>query len=263
MIPRMSAAKHLIVGNWKMHPPSLADAKKIFRALLRGMGTYRHATLAVCPPAAYLAELRTLYRGRRLMFGAQSCHFLREGAYTGEIAPPMLASLGVRLVIVGHSERRAMGEDNALVRKKLKAVLDEGMEAVLCIGEAHRDGSGEYVAFLTEQLKSALSGLTVEELARVCVAYEPLWAIGKSAADSAVRPAHVHEMVIFVRKFVHQRYGREVAARMRVLYGGSVEPANAAALLLEGRASGLLVGHASIVPKDFLAIAALADQPAL
>ena len=263
MIRRMSAVKHLVVGNWKMHPPSLAEAKKIFRGLVRGMGTYRHVTIAVCPPAVYLPELRALYRGRRLVFGAQNCHFLKEGSFTGEIAPPMLASLGARLVIVGHSERRAMGEDNALVRKKLKAVLDEGMEAVLCIGEARRDGAGEYVAFLTEQLKSALSGLTTEELSRVCVAYEPLWAIGKSAAESAVRPSHVHEMVIFVRKFVHQRYGRDVAEGVRVLYGGSVEPANAEALLFEGRASGLLVGHASLVPKDFLAITALADRPAL
>lgn len=250
-----------MVTNWKMKPATLAEAKKIFKMPLKAVARHKKVELVVCPPLAYYADLKKLYSGRKLQFGAQNCHSERAASKTGETSPSMLSSIGINHVIVGHSERRAMGETNEEVNKKLHTAIAEGMTVIVCIGETARDAQGEYVAFLSQQLKSAFKNVTKTMLKQIVVAYEPVWAIGKTAKESTVRPEHVHEMVIFVRKFLTRQYDQSAAESVRVLYGGSTEAANAEMFLWDGHADGLLLGHASLVPKEYEAIVAIADTP--
>lgn len=250
----MAKPKKLIVGNWKMKPATYKEAEKIFKGVVRGLDRVRGVDVVVCPPIPFLTELKRSTTSKKLKYGGQTCDSENAASRTGEYSPTMLKSVGASFVIVGHSERRALGETNAVVHKKLKAALDAGLQAILCIGESERDTKGEYVTFLQEQLKTAFKGLTAEQLKQIVVAYEPIWAIGKTAAESNVRAEHVHEMVIFVRKFLTTRYNRTIAESVKVLYGGSVEPTNAEELLSTGQADGALIGHASLVPGEFLEI---------
>ena len=256
----MTTAKKLIVGNWKMKPATFKEARQILGKLEKGFAASRKVSVVVCPPQPFLGLLKKESKARTLGWGGQDCFFADAASQTGESSPTMLASLGARWVILGHSERRSRGEESGEVAKKVKAALSAGLTPVVCFGEAERDRAGTYVTFLKEQLTSSLAGLTKDELGKVVIAYEPLWAIGKSAEESTVTPTQVHEMVIFVRKFLAQKAGRAVAEQVPVLYGGSVEPGNAEPLLHDGHANGLLVGHASLVPAEFLEIVEIAKR---
>jgi triosephosphate isomerase (TIM) len=184
--------------------------------------------------------------------------FETKGSYTGEVSAPMLASIGTEYVIVGHSERRARGENNEIVNRKVRVALLEGIDVVLCIGEEARDHGGEYLLFLTEELISALSGLKKDSLKHIAIAYEPIWAIGKTSKD-AMKPSDMHEMSLFIRKILTDRYDRATALSVPILYGGSVEVENSETLLRGGEIDGFLVGHASLDPESFKEILALAS----
>ncbi|NBD73722.1 triose-phosphate isomerase [Patescibacteria group bacterium] len=256
----MATAKKLIVGNWKMKPATFKEARQILSKIEKGFAARRTVSVVLCPPQPFLGLLKKEARSRAIGWGGQDCFFSDAASQTGESSPTMLASLGARWVILGHSERRTRGEASGEVAKKVKAALSAGLTPIVCFGEAERDRAGAYVTFLQAQLADSLAGLTKDELGKVVIAYEPLWAIGKSAAESTVTPTQVHEMVIFVRKFLAKKVGRAAAEQVPVLYGGSVEPGNAEPLLYDGHASGLLVGHASLVPAEFLAIVEIAKR---
>jgi triosephosphate isomerase (TIM) len=256
----MASERKIVAGNWKMNPATVTDAKKTFNALAKAVMLTRGVEIIVCPPAAFLAPLREVYKGKKIAFGAQTVHAEEKGAKTGETAASMVKSLGATYTIVGHSERRAMGETNEDVGKKLLRSTEVGMSPILCVGEHKRDVSGNHFFFIREQIRSALQVLPRPAISSLIVAYEPVWAIGKSAKD-AMKPADVHEMVIFIRKTVAESAGFASASALPILYGGSVEPANAAMLMREGFVSGFLVGHASLVPTDFATIIeAVAEQ---
>jgi triosephosphate isomerase len=248
----MNRLRPLIAGNWKMN--GLRASMAEFEAMIAGAGTVlAKADLLVCPPATLLATFADRARGSKtLAVGAQDCHPKPSGAHTGDISAEMLADAGASAVIVGHSERRAdHGETDALVRQKAEAAWRAGLVAIVCIGETqdHRD-AGQTLEICGSQLAGSLpDGATS---ANLIIAYEPVWAIGTGRTPT---PADVEQVHGFIRDRLSERFNGE-GGRIRVLYGGSVKPSNAAELMAVANVNGALVGGASLKAADFLAIAA-------
>ena len=246
-----------IAGNWKMHNTH-PEAAALAAALRERLGTPR-ARVMVAPPFTALAAVGEELRGSALELGAQNVNPEPAGAHTGEISCAMLAALGVRLVIVGHSERRHVyGEEDALIARKVTAALAAGLEVVLCVGEtlAQRE-AGAAEAVVERQLRAALAGGNAERLPRVTVAYEPVWAIGTGRTAAPADAAAMHGAV---REVVAALAGAAAARALVVQYGGSVKPDNAAALLACDGVDGLLVGGASLEADGFARIVAAAAE---
>lgn len=241
----------LAVANWKLNPGSIGEAKELFLEIRKEASRRGRVETVVAPPYPYLAELRKLTTGKHTFLGAQDLFWEEKGPYTGEVAASMLTSVGVSYVIVGHSERRALGEGNEEVAKKVVAGLKAGFTTILCVGEGERDTNGRYLSFVEEQLRSALQGVPQRSLGKLVVAYEPVWAIG---SGTAATPEDVHEMTIFIRRTLTSIYSRTLADRVRILYGGSVNEENVRALIDDGMVDGFLVGGASLKPRAFGAI---------
>jgi triosephosphate isomerase (TIM) len=245
------AIRPLIAGNWKMN--GLKAAESEFEAMLAGApAVAARADLLVCPPATLIAAFADKSRGSAVKVGAQDCHPKPWGAHTGDISAEMLADAGATSIIVGHSERRAdHGESDLLIRQKAEAVWRAGLVAIVCIGESEAErNAGQTLEILRGQLKLSLSdGSRADNLV---VAYEPIWAIGTGRTPTAADVEQIHK---FIRDFLTDRFKGE-GARMRILYGGSVKPSNAAELMAVANVNGALVGGASLKAADFLAIAA-------
>ena len=245
------AIRPLIAGNWKMN--GLKASLGEFEAMLAGAASVAaKADLLVCPPATLVAALAERAKGAKAFaVGAQDCHPKASGAHTGDISAEMLADAGATAIIVGHSERRAdHGEGDALIRQKVEAAWRAGATAIVCVGEtqAQRD-AGQTLDILRGQLAGSLpDGSTA---ANLIVAYEPVWAIGTGLTPTAQDVEQIHG---FIRELLTSRFKAD-GARMRVLYGGSVKPSNAAELMAVKNVNGALVGGASLKAADFLAIA--------
>jgi triosephosphate isomerase (TIM) len=242
----------LIAGNWKMN--GLKSSMGEFEAMLNGASALAaKADLLICPPATLVSAFAGKAQGSKaLALGAQDCHPKPSGAHTGDISAEMLADAGAKAVIVGHSERRAdHGESDALVRQKTEAVWRAGLVAIVCIGETQRqrDG-GETLDVCRTQLTHSLPDACRAD--NLVVAYEPVWAIGTGLTPT---PRDVEQVHAFIRKSLSDRFGAE-GSRMRILYGGSVKPSNAAELMAVANVNGALVGGASLKAADFLALAA-------
>lgn len=246
--------KPILVANWKNHPKSLDETRSLLRQLSRNSKFYKKLSFFIAPPYPYFESVA----GRLGKFGhlaVQNISSLPPGTYTGQVTPDILKSFGVRLAIIGHSERRKFGETSEHVAKKVKAALHAGIIPLVCVGEVSRDQDGEHFEFLRDELKLSLTGLNRKnDISKLVVAYEPVWAIGKSARD-AITAADLSQSVIFIRKVLTDMFGRKTAEHVPILYGGSVEPANAEALLSETGIRGFLVGHASLHAKSLGAIA--------
>jgi triosephosphate isomerase (TIM) len=245
------AIRPLIAGNWKMN--GLKAAESEFEAMLAGApAVAARADLLVCPPATLIAAFADKSRGSAVKVGAQDCHPKPSGAHTGDISAEMLADAGATSIIVGHSERRAdHGESDLLIRQKAEAVWRAGLVAIVCIGESEAErNAGQTLEILRGQLNLSLpDGSRADNLV---VAYEPIWAIGTGRTPTAADVEQIHK---FIRDFLTDRFKGE-GARMRILYGGSVKPSNAAELMAVANVNGALVGGASLKAADFLAIAA-------
>src|SRR5579863_9523746 len=242
----------LIAGNWKMN--GLRASISEFELMLLGAPKVAHkADLLVCPPSTLLRAFAEKAHGARgLAIGAQDCHPELSGAHTGDIAAEMLADAGATAVIVGHSERRAdHGESDGLVRRKAEAAWRAGLVAIVCIGETRKQRDlGHAAAVCHDQLQGSLpDGARADNLV---VAYEPVWAIGTGLTPTPIDIEQIHQLI---RDVLTTRFGAE-GARMRILYGGSVKPANARELLAIPNVNGALIGGASLKAADFLAIAA-------
>ena len=212
----------------------------------------------MCPPAPYLSALAPLARkSSRFFIGAQNIFWEKEGAYTGEVSASMVKNLGGEYVIVGHSERRKLGETDEMVNRKVVSALSSGLTPVLCVGEAVRDGQGLFYEELKEQIRKGLARVAKKTLKNVVVAYEPVWAIG---AKEAMTPRALQETYIFIRKVLSDLYDRDSADKVPVLYGGSVAPENAGNLVLAGGVQGLLVGRESRDPEAFAEILKIIDS---
>jgi triosephosphate isomerase len=248
------AAAHirpLVAGNWKMNGLSASAAE--FAEIAKGATALKAADLMICPPATLIAAFAAAARGSSLAIGGQDCHAKASGAHTGDIAAEMLADAGATAVIVGHSERRTdHHETDAEVNAKAVAAWRAGLTAIVCVGEqrAERE-AGATLKIIGGQLGGSLpEGGTADNLV---VAYEPVWAIGTGLTPT---PADVAEVHAFIRKSLTARYGA-AGAGVRILYGGSVKPANAGELLTIPDVNGALVGGASLKATDFLGIAAV------
>jgi len=245
------AIRPLIAGNWKMNglKASLAE----FEAMLAGApGLAAKADLLVCPPATLIASFAEQARGSKtLAVGAQDCHPKASGAHTGDLSAEMLADAGASAIIVGHSERRAdHGESDALVRQKAEAAWRAGLTAIVCIGETREQrDAGQTLGICGGQLGRSLPNAATS--ANLVVAYEPVWAIGTGLTPTVGDVEQIHQ---FIRELLVTRFKGE-GARMRILYGGSVKPSNAAELMAVANVNGALVGGASLKAADFLAIA--------
>lgn len=251
MAEAVAAIRPLIAGNWKMngHKAALEQAIAV-RDKISGTDGSKAADVMICPPATLLLVLSELARDSKLQIGAQDCHTAAEGAHTGDISAPMLVDAGATAVIVGHSERRSdHGEIDRVVKAKAAAAHKAGLVAIVCVGEtAGERRSGLTLQVVARQLKASLpDGSTA---ANTVVAYEPVWAIGTGLTPTVADVAEVHAMI---RAELQSRFGADGAA-MRILYGGSVKPSNAAELLAVANVNGALVGGASLKASDFLGI---------
>jgi triosephosphate isomerase len=246
--------KLILIGNWKNYPSSLSEANKLLGDLSKKAVVFKKLSTFIAPPIAFIESASKKVK-RAGSLAAQDIFFSPDGTYTGVITPDILKSFGVKLVIVGHSERRRLGESNQVVAQKVKTALRSGIIPVVCVGEENHDAEGNYFELLREQLKASLEGIRRKDDAeRLIIAYEPVWAIGKKAKD-AMAPSELAQMVIFIKKVLTEIFGRESAEKIPVLYGGSVDASNAKALTKESGARGLLVGRASLEAKSFVDIA--------
>ncbi len=245
--------KPIIIGNWKNHPETLREVSTLLTGLSKRAAIFKKLSTFIAPPVAFIESVSTKTKSYAGL-AAQDIFFATEGTYTGAITPDILKGFGVKLAIIGHSERRGLGETNEVVAAKIKTALRSGITPLLCIGEETRDAEGSYFEFLNEELKLSLEGVRRRDDAhKLIIAYEPVWAIGKKAKD-AMQPGDLAQMVIFIKKVLTEIFGRESAERIPILYGGSVEPSNAKELIQTG-VHGFLVGHASLEAKSFVEIA--------
>ncbi len=259
-----STRKPLIAGNWKMncnHLEAIALTQKIAFSLNEEQ--FAKVDVVVLPPFVDVRSVQTLVDGDRLLlaYGAQDLSVHDSGAYTGEISGPMLTKLGCSYVVVGHSERREYhAEDDALVNAKAQAALRHELIPIVCVGERlDVRESGGHLPHCTRQLEAALAGITAEQMQRVVIAYEPVWAIG---TGKVATPGDAQEVCAALRSRLGELYSTEVAASVRILYGGSVKAANAAELLAEADIDGALVGGASLDGAEFAQICAAAGVSA-
>lgn len=240
----------LIAGNWKMN----GDRQEA-EALLKAIAGVElgEADLVVCPPFTALAQAQDLLRDTVAQWGAQNVYPETAGAYTGEISPQMLQSLGCRWCICGHSERRQLfGETDELINRKVRAVLDAGLTPILCVGESAAERqNGQTASIVQREVEAGLSGVSAEEAARLVIAYEPIWAIGAGQAATA---AEAEEVCSWIRECMFRCFGAEVSGQVRILYGGSVNGRNVSDFLKEPDIDGALIGGASLRAEEFISM---------
>lgn len=235
-----------------MYPRSFAEAKEIVTEIrpLARKAVQKGVQPVICPPAIFLSGL--IGSGTALQFGGQNASAYGEGAFTGEISPVQLASLGAKYVILGHSERRALGETDAMVAAKAIAAAKAGLMIILCVGERERDSDGRYFAEVANQLRASLEDFPESKSVHLMIAYEPVWAIGTEATGAATPRDH-EEMSMLLRRTLSELFGKQKGFHIPLLYGGSVDTKNAQSFLDAG-ADGLLIGRASLRAKDLALI---------
>ena len=250
--------KTLIAGNWKMHL-NADEAKKFIAQLKPKAVQARWCDVVLCVPFLQIPAAVKAAKGTRIAIGAQNCHYESSGAYTGEVTAEMLKEVGAKYVIVGHSERRAYyNETDATVNKKVLAVLEAGLQPIVCVGESlEQREAGTTMDLVSYQVKTALAGVTADKMRRVVIAYEPIWAIGTGKTATAEQANEVCEEI---RTVVRKLYGARVARAVTIQYGGSMNAKNAEELLAQPDVDGGLIGGASLKPADFVAIINAANQ---
>jgi triosephosphate isomerase len=241
-----------IAGNWKMNTRQ-STATELARAVVAGAGDGDKVEVAVCPPAVYLAAVANVVAGSSVELGGQNLYAATDGAYTGEINAAMLTDVGCRYVILGHSERRQlMGETDAMVAKKMQSALAGNLIPIICVGETQAEReAGKTESVVETQVRGSLAGLDEVRAAAIVLAYEPVWAIGTGLTATPAQAEAVHAMI---RQLLGEMFTPEIAGQIRIQYGGSVKPSNAAELLGQDNIDGALVGGASLQATDFLAI---------
>lgn len=250
----MKKAKKLVVGNWKMNPISLEEAKKIVAGVKKGIKSVKRTEIVVCPPYLYVSPLSSTIKDG-LYLGVQNINNNTTGPFTGEVSHVQLSQFNVRYVIVGHSERRKMGETDEDINKKVQSVVGSRISAIVCIGESDRDSNGDYLEYIKQQILRALNGIQKKSLENIVIAYEPVWAIG---AKEAMTPIDLHEMTIYIRKVLKDAFSI-AGDDVRIIYGGAVDNFNSLSLMKEGNVSGFLVGRQSLDASSFVEIIKAVD----
>ncbi|MBN2102620.1 triose-phosphate isomerase [bacterium] len=244
--------KLFIAGNWKMNT-NTDEAVSLLNELIPLVSDVQDMDIAVCPPFVYLHKAVYLTRNSNIRVGAQNCHFESKGAFTGEVAPEMLKDIGCTYVIIGHSERRHIfGETDDVIHSKVKKALDAELKVILCVGELLEEREAGKTEIVVEtQLIGGLKDLSSEDLDRITIAYEPVWAIGTGKTAS---PDQAQEVHAFIRSWLKNQYNENVSGNCQIQYGGSVKPENARTLLEQPDIDGALVGGASLKAASFAAI---------
>lgn len=249
----MKKAKPLIVGNWKTNPGNSKDAKKIFLGIKKAASVYKDLDVVVCPPYPFIGMLaQAVGTGKKnIAVGSQDVSQYETGlSRTGEVSADMVSSVGSKYAIVGHSERRAMGENAEVLKVKLQQVLKTNMSVILCVGEKERDAEGGYFEVVKAQLKEVLTGVNRSDFHKIIIAYEPVWAIGRKD-NVALTGYDLHQMVVYIRKYLKEAWGDTIASMMKILYGGSVTAQNTEDIIINGEVDGLLVGRSSWTAEAF------------
>jgi triosephosphate isomerase (TIM) len=252
----MTERRPIIAANWKMHKTHLESIQAVQKlSYLLDRKDAERVEVVICPPFTALRSVQTLLDSDRLPYGlgAQDVHPQDEGAFTGEVSAPMLASLDVAYVIVGHSERRQLfAETDAAVNEKIRAVLRHGIVPIVCVGESLEEReAGGTESKVAEQIRGAFEGLDPEAAASAVIAYEPIWAIG---TGRTAEPTDAGQVIEVIRGTLSERFGRELGDRVRVQYGGSVKPGNIREFMAHPEVDGALVGGASLDPEEFALI---------
>ncbi|MCK5214994.1 MAG: triose-phosphate isomerase [Candidatus Omnitrophica bacterium] len=244
--------KIIIAGNWKMNKTAL-EAIELITALKREVNDIDKVDVVVCPTAIALADVEDLLQDSHIGLGAQNLHWEDSGAFTGEISASMIKSIGARYVIIGHSERRQFfGETNETVNKKIKAALKEDLKPIVCVGEVLEEReAGKTFDVIKEQCEGSLANLTNEEMGKIILAYEPVWAIGTGKTASPDQAQEVHQ---YIRELLTKLFSEELAQSVRIQYGGSVKQENTADLMSQPDIDGALVGGASLESDSFAGI---------
>lgn len=242
--------KRIIAGNWKMYKTA-DEARDFVEEVSRKVPVSERVEAVICPPALYLLELAQLTKGSALGIGAQTMHDTKEGAFTGEVSPAMLNSIGVNYAILGHSERRQyFNETNETVNKKVHAAFEYKLTPIVCVGESLEEReSGKTTDIVALQVKKAFEGISSDLAATAVIAYEPIWAIGTGKTATAL---DANEVCGVIRSTIGELFTQQVADQIRIQYGGSVKPDNIKELLAMEHIDGALVGGASLDPKSFL-----------
>ena len=244
--------QYYIAGNWKMHK-TRSEAAELAGALVTALKDGKHKYL-IAPGFTLIETVAPIIKGTNIRLGAQNCAPEEQGAHTGEVSVLQLKDLGVETIILGHSERRHIyGEDDELINKKVKLALQHGFEVILCIGEMLEEReAGEAEVICETQTVNGLAGVSAEDMSRVVIAYEPVWAIG---TGKTATPEDADNVQAFVRKVIGRLYGEVTAENIIIQYGGSVKPENAAELMAKKNIDGALVGGASLKTDTFVPIA--------
>jgi triosephosphate isomerase len=250
--------RQFIAGNWKMNT-NRASAVALAEGIVKAAASVAGVDLAVCPPSCYLEAVGKALAGSKIGLGAQNMYHEKEGAFTGELSAAMLVDAGCKYVILGHSERRhILGETDAAINKKVHAALAAGLTPIVCVGELLADReAGKTLGVIQCQFGGSLAGLTPEQMAKVVIAYEPVWAIG---TGKVATPQQAEEVHLALRKIMAEHYNASIAEGVIIQYGGSVKPDNAAELLGQPNIDGALVGGASLKVDQFLGIIAGAKK---
>lgn len=245
----MPARRPLIAGNWKMHK-TCRQAVETARQLVENIGNTAHADIMIAPPFTALTAVFDVVKDSPIALGAQNLFWEAEGAYTGEVSAPMIRSAGCGYVIVGHSERRQLfGETDGGINRKVKAAIDASLAPVFCVGETEEERDAEKTfSVLDKQVQNGLEGLSADHMAELVIAYEPVWAIGTGKTATTEQAQEVHA---YLRQLLESRFDASVAQATRILYGGSVKPANISDLMALPDIDGALVGGASLKPDTF------------
>ncbi len=244
----MKSDKKLVVANWKANPDTLKLAKANLIETKKFAKKFKNVEVVVCPPTIFLESLKG--STKPVSLGAQDIFVEPRGAFTGSTGYAALIETKISHVIIGHSERRAMGEDDALINKKLKVALLNKLTPILCVGESKRDGNLEYLGFLKGQLTEAFKDIPKSQVRNIVLAYEPVWAIGAKAKRSA-KPSEIEEIVIFIKRVIGDIYKTESVPPVKILYGASVDEKDTQDIIEGSGVDGLLVGRASLTPKIF------------
>ena len=245
-----------IVGNWKMNPATIEEAKEILVPLRRLVSHLKHTHIVIAPPAPFISSL--FNKKNPVALCIQDIGKDVGGAHTGEVSARMAKSVGARYAIVGHSECRAKGDTDEIVSEKFTRAVEVGLVPILCVGEKKRDTDGDYFSEITRELSSVLKSNTKIRIPKFIIAYEPIWAVGGSY-NNALSPEEMRAMTIFIKKTCTEFLPKEKAMKIPVLYGGSVDAVNAKTMLSDGGIDGLLVGRVSLDPERFADIIKIAD----
>ncbi len=250
--------KRIIAGNWKMNK-SIAESKSLAEDIKRDLAECGDVDVVLCPPFTSLSAVGEVIDTTRIKFGAQNMHWESEGAYTGEISANMLRAIYCHYVIIGHSERRAyFGETDEILNKKTKAALAANLIPIVCVGETLEERKSEsQEAVVKGQLEGGLAGIDVADLKKIIVAYEPVWAIG---TGEVATPEQAQAMHAFIRSVLGDIANEEVAESVRIQYGGSMKPSNAAELLSQPDIDGGLIGGAALEARSFVELVRIAQS---